>query len=78
MALQAEDPEQALSAAGVYASSGAVTWLTPAQKACLVAELELMERQLSFEMTAYYVTDCLLRAARVANMNGAVYSGRSR
>ena len=39
----AEDPETALQRAGLYFNGGAVAYLTPAQKAVLLAELENME-----------------------------------
>jgi len=39
----AEDPEAALQRAGLYFNGGAVAYLTPAQKAVLLAELENME-----------------------------------
>ena len=60
----AEEPEQALAAAGVSASSSAVCYLTRGQLGAIVADLEAMEESLSVEMTAWFVTDCLLRAAR--------------
>ena len=37
------EPEEAMRAAGVYFTEGALAWLTPSQKAVLVAELEAME-----------------------------------
>ena len=39
----AEEPEAALQRAGLFFNDGAVAYLTPAQKAVLVAELEDME-----------------------------------
>ena len=43
----AEEPEVALQRAGLFFNGGAVAYLTPGQKAVLLAELESMEvRQL--------------------------------
>ncbi len=62
-----KEPEAALQAAGLYFSyDAAVCWVTPRQLAVLTEELEAMEQNLSYELTAYYVQDCLLRA-RFAN-----------
>lgn len=61
------DPEEALRCAGVYfAADGAVAWVTPVQLEALEAELTAMETTMSYDLTRYYVTDCLLRA-RFAN-----------
>lgn len=62
-----EEPEAALQAAGLYfAFDSAVCWVTPGQLAVLTEELEAMEASLSYELSAYYIQDCLLRA-RFAN-----------
>lgn len=61
------DPEEALRCAGVYfATDGAIAWVTPVQLEALEAELTAMEATMSYDLTGYYVTDCLLRA-RFAN-----------
>ena len=39
----AEEPEAALRGAGLFFSGGAIAYLTPGQKAVLLAELEAME-----------------------------------
>ncbi len=39
----AEEPEAALRGAGLFFNGGAITYLTPGQKAVLLAELETME-----------------------------------
>ena len=62
-----EEPEQALAAAGVAAGGSAVCHLTRGQLAAVVADLDAMEATLSIEVTAWFVTDCLLRAARANN-----------
>ena len=38
-----EEPEAALQRAGLFFNGGAIAYLTPAQKAVLLAELENME-----------------------------------
>jgi hypothetical protein len=55
---------QALTAQGVFIRDSAMYYLTPAQLASIEEELQAMEGTLSFEVTAWIVTDCLLRAAR--------------
>ena len=62
-----EEPEQALAVAGVAADGSAVCYLTREQLAAVVADLEAMEETLSVELTSWFVTDCLLRAARANN-----------
>ena len=63
----AEDPEQALARAGVAASGSAVCYLTREQLSAVETDLEVMEQSMSVEVTAWFVTDCLLRAARANN-----------
>lgn len=58
--------EDHLSAAGLSVSSSAVAWLTPAQQLQVERELERMEEQLSFESTAWWLSDVLMRA-RITN-----------
>lgn len=58
--------EDYLLAAGLSLSSSAVCWLTPAQLLAVEQELESMEMSLSFEMTAWWLSDVLVRA-RVTN-----------
>lgn len=60
------DPESALLEAGVFFSSSAILWLTPAQLAIVEQDLVEMEKSLSFEITAYVLAERLGRA-RFAN-----------
>jgi hypothetical protein len=60
----AEDPEQALARADVAASSSAVCYLTREQLRAIEADLEAMEQSMAVEITAWFVSDCLLRAGR--------------
>ena len=53
-------------AAGLSVSSSAIAWLTPAQILTVEQELEKMEMTLSFETTAWWLSDVLMRA-RVTN-----------
>ena len=55
---------QALASQGLYIRDTAAYYLTPAQLAAIEAELRAMEDSMSFEVTAWVVTDCLMRAAR--------------
>ena len=58
--------EDHLMGAGLSVSGATICWLTPAQLLTVQQELEKMEMNLSFELTAWWLSDCLLRA-RVAN-----------
>ena len=58
--------EDHLLAAGLAMSGSAVCWLTPAQLLAVEYELERMEMNLSFELTAWWLSDVLARA-RVTN-----------
>ena len=58
--------EDHLLAAGLAMSGSAVCWLTPAQLLVVEQELERMEMNLSFELTAWWLSDVLARA-RVTN-----------
>ena len=58
------DPVQALASQGLYIRDTAAYYLTPAQLAAIEAELTAMEDSMSFEVTAWVVTDCLMRASR--------------
>ncbi|KAL0048492.1 hypothetical protein WJX82_004406 [Trebouxia sp. C0006] len=58
--------EDHLLAAGLSMTSSAIAWLTPAQLLTVQKELERMEEQLSFETTAWWLSDVLMRA-RVTN-----------
>ena len=69
------DPVQALLQQGVSIRDSAVHYLTPAQLAAVQADLEEMEQDMSFELTAYLLFDCLQRAARA---NERMPSGRRR
>ena len=60
----AEDLEADLMRQGVYFSGSAVSYLTPGQLENVTADLIAMEDSLSFEMTAWLLTDCLARAKR--------------
>lgn len=62
--MSSSDPVQALTAQGVFIRDSAVYYLTPAQLASVEEELQAMEESMGFEVTAWIVTDCLLRAAR--------------
>lgn len=66
----ADDPEGALSQAGVSFNEGfCVVYLSPQQLAVLQQELERMSAAMdtiSIEVAGFFVRDCLLRA-RVAN-----------
>ena len=66
VAKQGDDPQAALSLNGVAAPDSAICYLTPAQLATLVSELEEMELALSYETTAWSVREKLGRA-RLAN-----------
>ena len=70
--------EDHLSAAGVSISNAtsAITWLTPAQLLKVEQELSRMEDTLSFETTAWWLSDVLMRA-RVTN-NRLARSGANR
>ena len=64
----ADDPEQALANAGVFASGSPVCYLTTGQLAAVEADLAAMEQGAqSPEITSWFVGDCLLRAARANN-----------
>lgn len=59
------DPEEALRVAGAGPTSGAVHWLTPAQLAAAVAELERagpVYDPVTLQSVAFYLSDCLARA----------------
>lgn len=58
--------EDHLLAAGLAMSGSAICWLTPAQLLVVEQELERMEMNLSFELTAWWLSDVLMRA-RVTN-----------
>ena len=58
--------EDHLLAAGLAMSGSAICWLTPAQLFAVEQELERMEMNLSFELTAWWLSDVLARA-RVTN-----------
>ena len=58
--------EDHLLAAGLAMSGSAICWLTPAQLLAVKQELERMEMNLSFELTAWWLSDVLARA-RVTN-----------
>ena len=58
--------EDHLLAAGLAMSGSAICWLTPAQLLAVQQELERMEMNLSFELTAWWLSDVLARA-RVTN-----------
>ena len=58
--------EDHLLAAGLATSASAICWLTPAQLLAVEQELERMEMSLSFEVTAWWLSDVLARA-RVTN-----------
>lgn len=62
----ADDPLEALQAAGVGATESAVCYLTPQQRDALVEELERMSVTWAVDAAAFYVNDCLARA-RVTN-----------
>lgn len=64
VARASSDPVAALRQQGLYIRDSAMYYLTPAQLAAVEAELEAMEASMSFEVTAWVVTDCLQRAAR--------------
>ena len=70
--------EDHLSAAGLSISNAtsAVTWLTPAQLLKVEQELSRMEETMSFETTAWWLSDVLARA-RVTN-NRLARSGANR
>lgn len=70
--------EDHLSAAGMSISNAtsAVTWLTPAQLLKIEQELSRMEETMSFETTAWWLSDVLARA-RVTN-NRLARSGANR
>lgn len=59
-----DDPEMAISLAGVAVGSGAIYYLTPGQRAALEAELEEMLIVSDLQAAEFYVTSCLARAAR--------------
>ena len=67
IAQSATDLESDLCRHGVYMQSSAVSWLTPAQLQGVTADLTAMEESLSFELTAWLLTDCLARAERANN-----------
>ena len=58
--------EDHLLAAGLAMSGSVICWLTPAQLLAVEQELERMEVNLSFELTAWWLSDVLARA-RVTN-----------
>ena len=68
--------EDHLLAAGLSVSSSAVAWLTPAQQLQVERELERMEEQLSFETTAWWLSDVLMRARVTNNRMSRVGSNR--
>lgn len=64
VARSGSDPVEALASQGLYIRDSAAYYLTSAQLGAIEAELRAMEESLSFEVTAWVVTDCLMRAAR--------------
>ncbi len=64
VARSGSDPVEALGSQGLYVRNTAAYYLTPAQLAAIEAEMRAMEESMSFEFTAWVVTDCLMRAAR--------------
>lgn len=58
------DPEESLMLAGVGAAGGAICYLTPGQLGAAEALLGEMDRTLAYDMTAWLLSDGLLRAAR--------------
>ncbi|BDA47221.1 hypothetical protein COCOBI_10-0660 [Coccomyxa sp. Obi] len=64
VARSADDPVTALAAQGVYLRESAVYYLTPCQLAAITADLEAMEDSMALELTSWFVSDCLMRAAR--------------
>lgn len=62
----AEDPQPALMVAGVSAPDSSFVYLTEEQMEAVRVELEAMQQSWAFELTAYYLADCLARA-RLAN-----------
>lgn len=62
--------EEALLAVGVRTQGRVLTWLTAPQRAAVDAVMEELEETLAFEVTAWQLADCLLRAER-ANRRGA-------
>lgn len=68
--------EDHLLAAGLAMSGSAICWLTPAQLSAVEQELERMEMNLSFELTAWWLSDVLARA-RVTN-NRMSHAGANR
>ncbi len=64
VARSADDPVSALAAQGVYLRDSAVYYLTPCQLAAITADLEAMEDSMAVELTSWFVSDCLMRAAR--------------
>ncbi len=71
------EPEAALQRAGLcFSYDAAVCWVTPGQLAVLEEELAAMEETLSYELTGYYITDCLLRAKHANDR--VTYTGNDR
>lgn len=64
VARSADDPVSVLAAQGVYLRDSAVFYLTPCQLAAITADLEAMEDSMALELTSWFVSDCLMRAAR--------------
>jgi hypothetical protein len=64
VARSAKDPQQALAEQGVCLRDSAIHYLTSSQLAAITADLEAMEESLSVELTLWFVSDCLMRAAR--------------
>lgn len=61
--------EEALLAVGIRTQGGVLTWLTAAQRAAVDELMAEVEQTFEFEVTAWYLGDCLLRAER-ANRRG--------
>lgn len=62
-----DEPTVALSQNGVFAPESAVHYLTPAQLEAVQADMAEMEGSLSYEVTAWVLTDKLGRARRANN-----------
>ncbi len=68
--------EDHLLAVGLSVSSSAICWLTPAQMLTVERELERMEASLSFETTAWWLSDVLMRARVTNNRMSRVRANR--
>lgn len=62
--------EEALLAVGVQTQGGVLTWLTAAQRSAVDELMEEVEQTFEFEVTAWYLADCLLRAERTNRRGG--------